>query len=158
YSKGKPRRKSDGVCQRSDVGWNPTRFCALILLVPEGQWTFEKHFPAKFWRESSLKRSSTMASDSETLKKDIAELRASIETLTRDVTSMSQSMSDGLKERASRTADSVRNGARNAANEIGVKGRQSAEAVENTVRDKPLQSLVVAFGAGLLLAQLLRKR
>lgn len=99
-----------------------------------------------------------MASDSETLKKDIAELRASIETLTRDVTSMSQSMSDGLKERASRTADSVRNGARNAANEIGVKGRQSAEAVENTVRDKPLQSLVVAFGAGLLLAQLLRKR
>ncbi|MDA0661907.1 MAG: hypothetical protein O3B08_03610 [Proteobacteria bacterium] len=99
-----------------------------------------------------------MASESETLKKDVEELRAAIETLTKDVSTISQSMTDGLKDKAARAADNVREGARNAANEIGAKGRQSAEAVEQTVRDKPLQSLVVAFGAGLLLAQLLRKR
>tara|TARA_R110001606_G_scaffold149857_1_gene289878 strand:- start:268 stop:567 length:300 start_codon:yes stop_codon:yes gene_type:complete len=99
-----------------------------------------------------------MATESETLKKDIEELRASMEKLTKDVSSISQSLTDGLKDKASRAANNARESARNVASEIGTKGKQSAEAVEQTVRDKPLQSLVVAFGAGLLLAQLMRKR
>ncbi|CAN0449939.1 unnamed protein product [Ectocarpus fasciculatus] len=99
-----------------------------------------------------------MASETETLKKDIDELRGSIEKLSKDVSSMGQSMAQDLKAKAGNAAESIRDGAKATAQQIGEKGKQGAEAVENTVRERPFQSLLVAFGAGLLLAQLLRRR
>ena len=99
-----------------------------------------------------------MANESEDLKKDIEALKATINKLAKDVSSMSNSMADDLKARAGSAADDVREGARAVAGEIGDKGRESVEAIENTVRDRPFQSLLIAFGSGLLLAQLLRKR
>ena len=99
-----------------------------------------------------------MASESESLKKDIEELRAILDKLGKDVSSISHSLAEDLKTRASRTADDIRDGARTVAGEIGEKGKESVEVIEKTVRDRPFQSLLVAFGAGLLLAQFLRKR
>jgi ElaB/YqjD/DUF883 family membrane-anchored ribosome-binding protein len=99
-----------------------------------------------------------MANESEVLKKDIEELRASMEKLTKDVGALSRSLADELKARASRTAASARESAEAIAHEIGEKGRESTESIERTVRERPFQSLLVAFGAGLLLAQVLRKR
>lgn len=98
-----------------------------------------------------------MASDSETLKQDIAELRASLDKLSKDVASISQSLAQDLKARATGTADDLRDRARAVAGDISAKGKESAEALENTVRERPLQSLLIAFGVGLLLAHLLRK-
>mgnify|MGYP003629014190 CR=1 FL=1 len=99
-----------------------------------------------------------MASESDTLKKDVEELRSALEKLTKDVSSVSKSLAEEMKARAGRTADDVAESARNVAGEISAKGRETAEAVEDTVRNRPFQSVMVAFGAGLLLAQLLRKR
>jgi ElaB/YqjD/DUF883 family membrane-anchored ribosome-binding protein len=99
-----------------------------------------------------------MANDSEDLKKDIETLRATIEKLAKDVSSINNSLAEDLKTRAGRAADDVRDSARTVASEIGEKGRESAETIEKTVRDRPFQSLLVAFGTGLLLAQFLRKR
>lgn len=99
-----------------------------------------------------------MATESETLKKDIEELRSSIEKLSKDVSTMGDSMAKDLKARAGEAAGNIRDGAKAVASDIGAKGKQSAEAVEQTVREHPLQSLLVAFGAGLLISQLIRKR
>ncbi len=99
-----------------------------------------------------------MASEAETLKKDIEELRGSIEKLSKDVSSIGQSMAKDIKARAGETAENVRDGAKATVRQIGEKGKQGAEAVENTVRERPFQSLLVAFGAGLLISQLIRKR
>lgn len=98
-----------------------------------------------------------MASDSETLKRDVEALRASLDKLSKDVASMSQSLANELKARAEHTADDLRDSAHTVTDQIGAKGKESAEALEKTVRERPFQSLLVAFGAGLLLAQLLRK-
>lgn len=98
-----------------------------------------------------------MASESETLRKDVEELRTSLDRLNKDVGALSQSLMKEVKERASRTADDLRSNAQSIASEIGVRGRESAEAVEKTVREHPLQSLLIAFGAGMLLAQLTRR-
>ena len=99
-----------------------------------------------------------MANDSENLKKDIEMLKATIDKLAKDVSSISASMADDLKARASGKADEVREDARAVAGEICEKGRESVEAIENTVRDRPFQSVLVAFGTGLLLAQFMRRR
>jgi ElaB/YqjD/DUF883 family membrane-anchored ribosome-binding protein len=98
-----------------------------------------------------------MASDSETLKQDMAELRASLDRLSKDVASISQSLAQELKSRATGKADDLRDRARAVADDVSAKGKESAEALEKTVRERPLQSLLIAFGAGLLLAHLLRK-
>lgn len=99
-----------------------------------------------------------MPTENDALKKDIQELRESLDKLTKDVSAIGASLADEVKTRAGRTADSVREGARNAAGEIGAKGKQTVDTVENTVRERPLQSVMVAFGVGLLLAQLVRRR
>ena len=96
--------------------------------------------------------------NSEDLKKDIETLKATIDKLAKDVSAISGSLAEDLKSRASRTADDIRGGARSVASEISEKGRESTEAIEKTVRDRPFQSLLIAFGTGLLLAQFLRKR
>jgi ElaB/YqjD/DUF883 family membrane-anchored ribosome-binding protein len=98
-----------------------------------------------------------MATESETLRKDVQELRAAMEQLTKDVSTISQSLAKDLKGRASETADGLRDSARSAAHQIGEKGRESTETMEQTVRERPFQSLLVAFGAGLLLSQFLRR-
>lgn len=98
-----------------------------------------------------------MATESDTLRKDMADLRASLDKLSKDVSALSQSVADDMKSRAGQTAEALRDSARNLADDIGTKGKESAELVEKTVRERPFQSLIAAFGAGLLLAQLLRR-
>lgn len=87
-----------------------------------------------------------MTTRSDTLHKDIDELRAAVEKLTGDVTEIGKSV-----------AGDARSAAGQKAREIGETGRKAAGAVEDTVRERPVQSLAVAFGAGLLLAGLLRR-
>jgi len=103
------------------------------------------------------KKDGDMASESETLRKDMEELRASVEKLTKDMADLSQSWTNDMKSRAGHTAEALRDTARTVADEIGAKTKESAEVVEKTVRERPFQSLIAAFGAGLLLAQLLRR-
>jgi ElaB/YqjD/DUF883 family membrane-anchored ribosome-binding protein len=88
-----------------------------------------------------------MSTRSETLNKDIDELRAAVEKLTGDVSEIGKAMAGDARDAAGRKA-----------REIGESGRKAAGAVEDTVRERPVQSLAVAFGAGLLLAGLLRRR
>jgi ElaB/YqjD/DUF883 family membrane-anchored ribosome-binding protein len=99
-----------------------------------------------------------MASEAETLKKDIDELRKALDSLGKDVGAISKSLAEDAKSRATKAAEHVRDGAKDFVNDVGAKGKQTAQAVETKVRENPLQSLAVAFGAGLIIAQLLRRR
>lgn len=99
-----------------------------------------------------------MASETEVLKKDLEDLRKSIETLTKDVGVISKSMAEQAKTDAKATLRDARSSASEFANDIGAKGRESAEAVENAVRENPFQGLLIAFGAGLVLAQFIGRR
>ncbi len=83
-----------------------------------------------------------MASESETLRKDMEELRASVEKLTKDMADLSQSWTNDMKSRAGHTAEALRDTARTVADEIGAKTKESAEVVEKTVRERPFQSLI----------------
>lgn len=96
--------------------------------------------------------------EAETLKKDLDELRHSVERLSKDVSSLSKSLADQLKTEASSAAHQARKSAAAVADEINAKGKESAEAMENAVKEHPFQGLLIAFGIGLLLSQILAKR
>lgn len=89
---------------------------------------------------------------------EMAALRASIERLTKDVASLHHSLADVVKSRVGHAADGIREGVETAAGEIGEKSDEYKDSIERTVRERPFQSLLGAFGVGLLIAQLLRKR
>ena len=74
-----------------------------------------------------------------------------------DVATLSDSLAEALKESAGRAANDIRDGVKSAAADISDKGKASQEAIEQTVRERPFQSLLAAFSVGLLIALLFRK-
>ena len=87
-----------------------------------------------------------MASETENLKNDVAELQASINKLTKDMSTLSKSIGNNVGENAKRVADQARE-----------RGKQSADAVEAHVAENPFRSLLIAFGAGVVISQLIRR-
>lgn len=99
-----------------------------------------------------------MKTANEHAHEDYDALKATIEKLSADVSALSHSLAEVMKESAGRAANDIRDGVKSAADDIGAKGKASQEAIEQTVREKPFQSLLAAFSVGLLLALLFRKR
>ena len=98
-----------------------------------------------------------MASESETLKKDMADLRTSLDKLTKDVAAINKAVLDDAKKSNGEFREEVREKAHELVQQARDKGRQSAEAVGTTVSDNPFRSVLIAFGAGVLLSQLIRR-
>lgn len=100
----------------------------------------------------------TKQNDVDALRKDIDDLKAALAELSKDVKSSAEAREHRFAEAARSKIEDIEHGAADFAKRAADRGRQSAEAVENTVRERPVQSLLVAFGAGLLLAKLLDRR
>lgn len=92
------------------------------------------------------------------LKDDVAALKTAINDLTKDIKTVSESVVKDTRTRAEAAAADLRGGLDDAARTAKERGRQSAEAVRGTVAQHPLQSMLIAFGAGLVIAQLLKRR
>ena len=99
-----------------------------------------------------------MPQESKQKEDDIAQLHASIKRLTEDVPSLSQSLADVVNARVGQATDDLRDGVKTAAEEISEKGMDSKDAIERAIRERPFQSLLGAFGVGLLIAHLFRKQ
>jgi len=95
-------------------------------------------------------------SETEALKHDMVELRETLDKLAKDVSAVSRSMADDVRSSATHRAHQINEGAQHLANDALEAGRRSGEAVTESVRQHPMQSLLIAFGSGLVLAQLLR--
>lgn len=80
-----------------------------------------------------------LSSDLNALKKDLASLRD-------DLASMASTIGHEAKNRAVAARDSVQESV-----------QSSLSSAENCVRERPLTSVLVAFGAGVLIAKLLSK-
>jgi len=99
-----------------------------------------------------------MKTANEHAHEDYDALKATIEKLSNDVAALSHSLAEAVKVSAGRAANDIRDGVKSAANGIGEKGKASQEAIEQTVRERPFQSLLAAFSVGLLIALLFKKR
>jgi ElaB/YqjD/DUF883 family membrane-anchored ribosome-binding protein len=78
------------------------------------------------------------------LKKELGNIRADLDELKGPVKGIAMALKENL-------ADALGVGLEKAK----CTGKKAVEAVETTVEDKPLQSVLVAFGVGLLLGKLI---
>lgn len=83
--------------------------------------------------------------------KDIEELKAQVEALRADLAGIS----DALKNLGGDAASEGRERIRRAAEQARGKARDTIGALENEIEDRPLTSLLTAFGIGFVLGKLL---
>lgn len=143
-----------GVPWRFVHDWN--KF--FVFPLSEGDTGPQQLHPRRRAAPAKNDKENAMANDADTLRKDIEELRQSVDKLTKDVSSLSKSLADQWKADAAGAARQVRKSAAAVADDITARGRESTEAMERAVKDHPFQGLVLAFGLGLLLAQILGRR
>ncbi|MBC7135137.1 DUF883 family protein [Oceanibaculum nanhaiense] len=98
------------------------------------------------------------ADDIQALKNDLAALRKDIGALAKTVGDQASTTSDdamdGLKERIA----ALRSELEGAAKSARARGAEGVAAVEHHIEQKPLQSMLIALGAGLLIGKLLDRR
>jgi ElaB/YqjD/DUF883 family membrane-anchored ribosome-binding protein len=88
------------------------------------------------------------ASDSaRAIEEDIAALREDLKTLTASVAGLAKEKGDNLRADLGAKADKAM-----------ASGREAAESMQDAVRERPMTSVFVAFGVGVLIGHLLDRR
>lgn len=78
---------------------------------------------------------------------DLAALRADLRALTESVSGLAKDKGDEVRAKIADSADRA-----------VASGRQTAETMQETVRERPMTSVAIAFGVGMLIAHLLDRR
>lgn len=95
--------------------------------------------------------------DSDDVRKDIEELRKDLASLGKDVRKLAREGAGDASRRATSTVEDLQNRAESALSSVAEQGRDAAKNVEGTVKSHPLESLLVAFGVGVLLGNIIRR-
>lgn len=95
------------------------------------------------------------ADDLDKLKDDIDNLRADLSSLTKTIKGMGNSAVEDVQALGAEKLDELRAEIERATGQVRRKGEASVAEIEQAVQDRPLMSLLAAFGAGMLVARLL---
>jgi ElaB/YqjD/DUF883 family membrane-anchored ribosome-binding protein len=87
------------------------------------------------------------AASARTIEEDIAALREDLKALSSNVAGL-----------AKEKGESLRAGLESQADRVAASGREAAETVQDAVRERPMTSVFVAFGVGVLIGHLLDRR
>lgn len=93
----------------------------------------------------------------EDLQAQLDALRSEIATLAATLQADGWKMAEALKDRASGLSDEAAARARAALHDIRAETDRLEDRIEAQVREKPLQSLLTAFGLGLIVSIILRR-
>src|SRR5262245_48599283 len=97
-------------------------------------------------RSPHMAHEDTLRQDVEALKADLMAIRTDLKGLGRDLASAAKASADAAKDRV-----------RSAVEAAASKGEEAAKKIHHAIEEKPLTSVLVAFGTGLLLGAILRK-
>jgi len=92
------------------------------------------------------------------VKEHIQALRAELAILTTHIKGLSNAKLEQAQSVGSLKIEELGADLQRAADALRQQGRASVAQFENTIREKPLISLLAAFGAGVLLARLLERK
>lgn len=95
--------------------------------------------------------------DSDDVRKDIEELRKDLASLGKDVRKLAREGANDASRRAGSTVEDFQARAEETLSSVAAQGRDAAKSVEGTVKNRPLESLLVAFGVGVLLGNIIRR-
>lgn len=100
----------------------------------------------------------TLDKELEALRADMAKLRGDVAGLADAVKDAGQRRVDGARESLAEMVTALRDEVRGAFDVARDRSKKSVETVEHTIEEKPLLSLLTAFGVGVLLGKLLDRR
>ncbi|NJO37834.1 MAG: DUF883 family protein [Rhizobiales bacterium] len=89
------------------------------------------------------------------LKGDIEKLRADLSALTRTMKSVGNSAVADVQSMGMEKLEELRSDLERATGHVRRQGEASVAEIEKAVQERPLMSLLAAFGAGMLLARLI---
>jgi ElaB/YqjD/DUF883 family membrane-anchored ribosome-binding protein len=101
--------------------------------------------------------------DAETLKRDFAKLRASLDAVKDKLSDNTHEVLDRVSAYLDKSSlgsrlDNIEDEISRLGTRLKESGRDAAAKLESEVTEKPLASVAIAFGIGLLAASLLRRR
>jgi ElaB/YqjD/DUF883 family membrane-anchored ribosome-binding protein len=96
--------------------------------------------------------------DLDAVKEDLAKLRSDIAELTQKLIDTGRSEVSTARNRVRTEARNLGRELRATLNETGEQGLKTVETVEQLLIERPLASLLAAFGLGLLVGRLLQRR
>jgi ElaB/YqjD/DUF883 family membrane-anchored ribosome-binding protein len=96
--------------------------------------------------------------DLDAVKEDLAKLRSDIAELTQNLLDTGRNEVSAARNRVRTEARNLRRELRETLNDSGERGLKTIESVEQLLTEKPLVSLLAAFGLGLLVGTLLQRR
>jgi ElaB/YqjD/DUF883 family membrane-anchored ribosome-binding protein len=108
--------------------------------------------------EVSLMAERDLQRDLDTVKEDLAKLRADIAELTQKLVDTGRSEVSAARNRLRAEARNLQREIRETLNETGEQGLKTVESVEQMLTERPLVSLIAAFGLGLLVGTFLQRR
>ena len=103
-------------------------------------------------------KTANSADDLDAIRKDIDALRGDLATLVKHLKQTGRSKLDEASAASAEKLDELRDDLESSLADLQRQGKQSIDQVEQTIRDKPLMTLLAAFGAGVLIARLLDRR
>jgi ElaB/YqjD/DUF883 family membrane-anchored ribosome-binding protein len=96
-----------------------------------------------------------LAKELETLKADIAKLRADVSDLTKVIKNVAADKTDDAKSNVYDEIQEAREELRRKINEARDYGKQRVDELEGQVGEHPLGSVLAAFGVGFVIAKLM---
>jgi ElaB/YqjD/DUF883 family membrane-anchored ribosome-binding protein len=99
-----------------------------------------------------------MQKDLDAVKEDLAKLRSDIAELTQSLIDTGKNEVSTARNRVKAEARNLGRELRDTLNETGERGLRTVETVEQMLTEKPVISLLAAFGLGLLVGKLLERR
>ena len=96
--------------------------------------------------------------DFDAIREDLAALKKTIENLADEFGRAGDSALDQATERVGESVRRLRRQLNEAVQEVTDRGRRSAETVTSSVTERPVQTLMIAFAAGMVIAQLFKRR
>lgn len=96
--------------------------------------------------------------DLEALRQDVARLREDLGKLTESARETARDRAESLRSRLEGNAHHLRHEAERVYGEGRQRGQYAAEYLEKTIGERPVTSLLTAFGLGLVLGAFLNRR
>lgn len=92
----------------------------------------------------------------ETLRNELSKLRQQLENIVKTAEDKKNEVSGDIIDRLTKELEQLRNSARSQAHKLYETGQYGCEEVSEKVRQNPVASLLIAFGAGCVISCLFR--
>jgi ElaB/YqjD/DUF883 family membrane-anchored ribosome-binding protein len=96
--------------------------------------------------------------DTSRLAADIEQLKADLKRLNETLVGLGRESVDSVQSEAAARLETLRKEADEIARQLQSKGQRQFDALEAQVQDKPLLTLMAAFGLGLIISRLIDRR